>query len=288
MAAQGFDLVKIYRLHREPCEALMDEARLREIAVAGHHPDVVHDGDYEAPLDLPMEAVLASGIVSLEHLDELITVALRMKLDPDAVVPLARELRGHGVAVTTLLVQDLLVQEIRRQGTAFLDDERREQVRRFFGDEGVATVKERIDFITHKLPKHIADLGAAIPDFSLSMLRTFHEAGVTLLIGTDSHSPLVIGGRSGLDEMDLFVRAGLRPYDALVAATRNGALVLGRSDSLGTVAVGKQADLLLLEDNPLEDLAALRRPVGVLSHGRFSDRDAIEELLEAAAAADPE
>lgn len=107
---------------------------------------------------------------------------------------------------------------------------------------------------------------------------------MTLLIGTDSHSALVIGGQSGLDEIDLFVRAGLRPYVALVAATRNAARVLNRSDSLGTVAVGKQADLLLLESDPLEDLAALRQPVGVMSRRRYYDRDALAELIRDAEA----
>jgi len=207
-----------------------------------------------------------------------------LRLDPEAVLPLARELRGHGVAITTLLVQDIIVQDIRLQGAGYLDTARRDQVRRFFGEEGVASTQKQIEFITSELPQDIADLGAAIPDFSLSMLRTFHEAGVTLLIGTDSHSSLVIGGGSGLDEMDLFVQAGLRPYDALVAATRNAARVLNRSDSLGTIAVGKQADLLLLESNPLVDLAALRQPVGVVSRGRYYDRDALAQLIRDAEA----
>ncbi len=82
--------------------------------------------------------------------------------------------------------------------------------------------------------------------------------------------------------MDLFVDAGLKPYDALRAATYNAARVLGELDTLGTVAVGKQADLLLVEDNPLESLAPLRRPLGVMARGRYYDRAQLSSLREAA------
>jgi hypothetical protein len=279
MAARGYDLIKVYRVEREPFLALMDEAKAQSIPVAGHDPDVVHDQSYEAPLDIPIDDVLASGMVSIEHLDEWVAGGLRMKLDPEAIAPLARKFRAHGVAVTTILGQDFLVQQIHREKDAFLTEEREREVRTLFGEEGVATLRERVEFIATKLPRSIADLAAVVPDFSLLMLRTFHDEGVELLIGTDSHSALVPAGRSALDEMDLFVDAGLRPYDALRAATFNAAHVLGKLDELGTVTVGKQADLLLVEGNPLESLASLRRPLGVLRLGRYYDRAELDSLL---------
>lgn len=279
MVARGYDLIKIYRLEREPFLALMDEARRLSIPVAGHHPDVVHDQSYEAPLDISMEDVLASGMVSLEHLDELVNVGLRMKLDPDAIAPLARKLRAGNVAVTTILGQDFMVQRVRREKDAYLNEERESEIRTLFGEEGVATARQQIQRIGTDLPRNIEDLGAAIPEFSLLMLRRFHEEGVELLIGTDSHGPLLPAGRSGLDEMDLFVEAGLRPYDALRAATVNAARVLGALDRRGTVAVGKEADLLLVEGNPLESLASLRRPLGVMVMGRYYDRSQLRTVI---------
>ncbi len=278
IAARGYDLVKVYRIERASFLALMDEARRLSIPVAGHHPDVVHDQSYEAPLDLSMHDVLASGMVSLEHLDELITAGLRMKLDPGAIAALARKIRGGNVAVATLISQDFLVQQIRREGQAFLTEEREREVRALFGDESVATMRQQIEFIQTKLPRSIADLGAAIPEFSLLMLRTFHGEGVELLIGTDSHSSLLPAGPSGIDEMELFVAAGLRPYDALRAATVNGARVLGWLDRLGTVAAGKESDLLLVKENPLENLATLRRPLAVMVRGRYYDEATLAEL----------
>jgi hypothetical protein len=62
MASRGFDLIKVYRVEREPFAALVDEARKLSIPVAGHHPDVVHDRDYVAPLDLTMDDVTGSGM----------------------------------------------------------------------------------------------------------------------------------------------------------------------------------------------------------------------------------
>lgn len=282
IAARGYDLIKVYRLEREPYFALMDEARTRGIPVAGHYPDVVHSESYEAPLDITVDDVLASGIVSIEHLDELINAGLRMKLDREAIAPLARKFRAHGVAVTTILRQDFLVQQIRREKQAYLTVEKEREIRTLFGADAIEKTRQQIDFIATKLPRAIADLGTAIPEFSLLMLRIFQEEGVELLIGTDSHSPLVPAGRSGLDEMELFIDAGLRPYDALRAATFNAAHVLGELDELGTVTVGKRADLLLVEANPLESLAPLRHPLGVMRQGRFYDRVELESLLAAA------
>jgi imidazolonepropionase-like amidohydrolase len=283
--AAGYDLVKVYRVEREPFFALMDEARQQNIPVAGHHPDVIHDGSYEAPLDLTTEEVTAAGMVSLEHLDELVGASLRMELDRARLRPLAELLRAGGTAVTTLLGQDFLVQAIRRQGPTYLTGEREAEIRSTFGEEAVARTRQQIDFIASKVPRNIQDLGAAIPKFSLLMLRTFHEAGVDLLIGTDSHNPLVPAGRSALDEMDLFVEAGLRPWDALRTATWTAAKVLGELTHLGSVAVGKEADLLLVESNPLDDLATLRRPVGVIARGRYYDRAALAALRRGSAEA---
>jgi imidazolonepropionase-like amidohydrolase len=276
MAARGYDLIKVYRVRREPFLALMDEARRLSIPVAGHHPDVIHDHSYDAPLDVSMDDALASGMRSLEHLNELISAGLRMKLDPDAIAPLARRIRARDVAVTTLLGQDFVVQQIRREKQAYLTTERTREILALDGEPGLAAAREQIDRIDTALPRNIVDLGAAIPEFSLLMLRRFHEQGVDLLIGTDSHGPLLPAGRSGLDEMDLFVKAGLTPYDALRAATVTAARVLGRLDRLGTVVVGKEADLLLVDQNPLENLASLRRPRGVMVLGRYYDKSDLE------------
>lgn len=88
--------------------------------------------------------------------------------------------------------------------------------------------------------------------------------GVTLLAGTDNAG----GPGEGLHrELELLVEAGLTPAEALEAATLSAATILGRQADLGTIEVGKIADLVLLEGNPLEDIGNVRRIATVIQGG---------------------
>jgi imidazolonepropionase-like amidohydrolase len=73
------------------------------------------------------------------------------------------------------------------------------------------------------------------------------------------------------------VRAGLTPYQALHTGTRNVAQFLGLLDSSGTVAVGKWADPVLLNGNPLQDIQHAREPAGVMINGRWLDRTELDQ-----------
>ena len=83
----------------------------------------------------------------------------------------------------------------------------------------------------------------------------------------------------------VMVRAGMTPLAALQTATVNPARYLGREMTLGTIASGKSADLVLLDANPLEDVANVRRIRAVITAGRFLDRGALDQLLAQAKAA---
>jgi len=108
----------------------------------------------------------------------------------------------------------------------------------------------------------------------LASVKAMHEAGVGLLIGTDTPNPFVVPGFSVHEELQNFVDAGLTPYEALRGATRDAADFLGASEAFGTVGVGRRADLILVEANPLEDVGNVARRVGVSIRGRwFSERD---------------
>jgi imidazolonepropionase-like amidohydrolase len=87
----------------------------------------------------------------------------------------------------------------------------------------------------------------------------------------------------------LFVRAGLTPMQALQTATRNPALFLNRLVDTGTVEKGKRADLVLLDANPLEDIANTRRIRAVVLAGRYFARPDLDQMLRgvAKAAAEP-
>ena len=76
------------------------------------------------------------------------------------------------------------------------------------------------------------------------------------------------------------VDAGLTPHEVLVTGTRNPAVYLGTPDEFGTVEVGRRADLVLLEADPLQDIANTQRIAGVMVRGQWLSREEIDRKLE--------
>lgn len=119
----------------------------------------------------------------------------------------------------------------------------------------------------------------ALLEKSLAMVGQMQKGGVRILSGTDSAAPYVFPGFSLHEELVLLVKAGLTPMEALAAATQNPAEFLGRLDSQGTIAVGKNADLVLLDANPLDDIRNTQKIRAVILRGKLLDRSALDELL---------
>jgi imidazolonepropionase-like amidohydrolase len=105
-------------------------------------------------------------------------------------------------------------------------------------------------------------------------LRLFAAAGGRIATGTDASNQLLIPGYSEHRELELLVAAGFSPSAALVAATRNGSLVLG-VDSLGLIAPGKAADLVVLTKDPLADIRNTLAIDRVMSRGVLLSADSI-------------
>ena len=105
-------------------------------------------------------------------------------------------------------------------------------------------------------------------------VRRFLAAGGTIAAGTDAANQLLVPGHSLHREMDLLVSAGLSPRDALAAATRNAAVLLG-VDSLGLLAPGKVADLVVLRDDPYADIRNTLAIDRVMSRGVFFSPDSL-------------
>ena len=117
--------------------------------------------------------------------------------------------------------------------------------------------------------------------------RTFklaHDAGVPILAGTDASfaNPFLFHGFTLHDELARYVNAGLTPQQALMTATVNPGRFLDRRELSGSVAVGRKADLVLLDANPLVDIGATRRINAVIANGRLFDRAALDALLREA------
>lgn len=127
---------------------------------------------------------------------------------------------------------------------------------------------------------------------NLGLVGAMHKAGVGILAGTDTtmvgeapgSAPYCLPGFGLHDELQHMVAAGLSPMDALRAATYKPAEFLGLLDSLGTVEKGKLAELVLLDANPLSDIANTSRISMVFTGGRVYRRSALDALLNAAEA----
>ena len=107
------------------------------------------------------------------------------------------------------------------------------------------------------------------------MVRLMRDAGVPILAGTDQAPD----GASLHRELELLVEAGLSPLEAIVAATSRPAAFLGLTEELGTVEAGKRADLVLLDGDPLADIANTRRIAAVVVGGSLLDRADLQGLV---------
>jgi imidazolonepropionase-like amidohydrolase len=116
----------------------------------------------------------------------------------------------------------------------------------------------------------------------LAQAETMRAVGVHIMTGTDAplrNSPPGFGLH---EELALLVRGGMSPFNAIRAATIEPARYLGMLDSAGTIAVGRLADLVLLNGNPLRDIAQTRRIVGVVANGQLIDAAERARLLSIA------
>jgi Amidohydrolase family len=113
----------------------------------------------------------------------------------------------------------------------------------------------------------------------LEIVRKLHAAKVPFLAGTDTPAGVdVIPGISLHLELQRFVAAGFTPLEALQTATLNPAVFYNRLSDFGTVETGRIADLVLLEGNPLDDIANTRKIVGVITDGRYLSKEDLAQL----------
>ena len=105
--------------------------------------------------------------------------------------------------------------------------------------------------------------------------KKFFDAGVVIAVGADSGGAVVhnFQGYNLIREFELLVECGLTPMDAIVAGTKNGAMMIGMDDRLGTIEPGKLADMILLNEDPLENISNLRTVDRVILNGKVMKRD---------------
>ena len=122
-------------------------------------------------------------------------------------------------------------------------------------------------------------LRSSLMEASLRIVGKMNAAGVPILAGTDTTAPFVFPGSSLHEELALLVQAGLKPMQALEAATKLPAEFLGKQQTQGTIERDKTADLLLLDANPLDDIHNTQKIRAVILRGKLLDRSLLDELL---------
>jgi imidazolonepropionase-like amidohydrolase len=125
---------------------------------------------------------------------------------------------------------------------------------------------------------------ARILELHLRQLKALVDAKVPVMTGTDASAVGVVWGFSIHEELKLFVNAGLTPYQALEAATRIPAEVMGDQQEWGTIQEGKRADMVLLAANPLESISNTREIEGVMVRGRWLPQETLQGMLDELAA----
>ena len=151
-------------------------------------------------------------------------------------------------------------------------------------------ITEDTEFVSGSLPRGnwlhdssgTASTTSAPHPSSLGNMRIMGRTGLPILAGTDAthaYNSEMLPGFSLLAELSMYGAEGMPPVEVLRTATLNPAKLLHATDSMGTVSVGKLADLVLLDADPLTDITNITTTHGVIANGRYFDRAALDELL---------
>jgi imidazolonepropionase-like amidohydrolase len=267
----GADFIKVRTVASpETFRAIVAAAHRRGLVVAAHAPES----------DLTQVAV--PGLGSIEHTE---TVAFALRAAPGkSAADVGAAFAKAGVRYTPTLITAYNWRMLPDSAALVLIADStgvRDPRNRYIPPPMRADWRMQIESKKHEEPEDWAALVAK--DFE--NLKVIHGAGVPLLAGTDLGVPLSYPGFSLHDELALLVdRGGLTPMEALESATRNAAEFFGEGvgREVGTVEVGKRADLVLLDADPLADIRNTRRIGGVVLRGRWLSREVLDGWLERA------
>jgi imidazolonepropionase-like amidohydrolase len=283
--AEGYDFIKLHPgLSRPVFDATVAEARRVGIPLAGH-----------VSADVGLDAALAARKASIDHLDGYIEALAgygggfdaqasgffgtglvdRVDLARIPEVAAATRAAGTWVVPTQSLMEHMLSPEdptamARRPEMRYMPPETVErwvEVKRT-RMEGMAMTPDQVErFI----------------DTRRRLILALQQAGAGLLLGADAPQFWNVPGFSIHHELRMLVDAGLTPYQALRSGTRNPAVYFGEEE-WGTVGPGQVADLILVDDNPLEDVGNVARRAGVMVRGLWLPEAEIQARLDAIAA----
>jgi imidazolonepropionase-like amidohydrolase len=290
VADAGYDFIKLTIMISVPVyEAIIDEAARRGIKVIGHVDQQVGlaralaAGQQIEHLNMYFEAALRDGApMTASVSDYLVYRPANWEsldwLDDAKLDSLGRATAAAGVWSSPTLTFFKLAFAIgqpdsvieARPDYAVLPDSLRRQMR------------EGRDYFWNNPPS--AGRRARYIEARDRLVRAIHQAGGRILAGSDSPEFFLLYGWTLHRELESLVQAGLPPFAALEAATRNPAEWLGTLAESGTVEPGKRADLVLLDANPLTDIRNTQRIAGVMRAGRWYPATELSRMIDHSAA----
>lgn len=281
-ADAGYDFIKLYtNLSLDAYTGIVEAARARGLPFAGHVPRAVGHA-----------RLLQDGAASIEHLGDFAD-ALQVEGSalPTAAQGLKRRLAGEvdpkrlaDLAATLARSRTWIVPTQVQADRAVATPATLET---WLADPAVAGVDRGM--VEHYWSGSVVRAGQGLDAQGWSLVErgranrravvgAMHRAGVRLLVGTDTPQPFVVPGAAVHEELAGLVEAGLSPREALAVATREAARFVGQDSLWGSIAVGKRADLLLLQADPLADIGATRRIAGLVTQGRWLSPERLGEM----------
>lgn len=283
-AAAGYDFLKIHPgLTREAYDAMVETAEEVGIPWAGHVPaDVGLDRALEVRqasvdhLDQYTESIVAEGTDVSSSL--FFGVNLAGYVDESKIDEIAARTAEAGVwnVPTQSLIENVLLPDDPDEMAA------RPEMRYMAPETVTNWVEAKTNFLQNDL--YSAELARRFVEVRRRLIKALSDAGAPMLLGSDAPQIFQVPGFSMLHELRLMAASGLTPYEALRAGTYNVAAYFDALDEFGTVEEGKIADLVLLDANPLDDVANVTRRAGVMIRGTWLAAATLEERLEEIAA----
>lgn len=284
---RGADFIKLQSLiPRDAVFAIADEARKQGVSFVGHVPDAVRASEASNAGQKSFEHLIGIFEASSPLEDEFIKgpkteSQFLSTYDPKRAAALFALLAKNQTWQCPTLVWERggnLIDE-----KDFAHDTRARFVPAYWKD---VTWKRFTEQVVHEFNTDDLATRKRFVEKELEVVKAMHDAGIPFLAGTDTPPGVYIfPGFSLHEELQRFVAAGFTPMEALQTATLNPAKFLGMDDRLGTIEKGKLADMVLLDANPLDDIANTQKIAGVVVNGRYLSREALDKMLAGVEAA---
>ncbi|MFY7670424.1 amidohydrolase family protein [Tenacibaculum sp. MEBiC06402] len=264
---RGYDFIKtFYGLTEDIFDTIIKQAKINDMDIIAHPSQKV-----------PYSYHFNRQIKSIEHVEDIIQQPLNYTLDTLKLKEVIKDFAKskHTSFSPTLTVYNNIYQML-------IDDNILELEQLQFMNPLIKMVDSEAEFERWSAAKlkdsSVVNVIKKQHDFHISIIKKLHEVNVTFICGTDAGIGITIPGFSIHQEFSFYKQAGLSNYEILKTATVNASKTHSIMNDMGTVEVGKMANLLLIDDNPLLNLTTLQNPSAVFIKGRKLNRENLDNF----------